>query len=112
MDEKCIIDPERDCIGKEYELKLENRIKNLEDWRDDSKVFHSKFYDWQREQIARDAKLDEQLNNMGDDIKKLVTWQEGQQAKPSKRWDNLLDNLIWLIVGGAVVWILSGMPGV
>lgn len=112
MDEKCIIDPERDCIGKEYALKLENRIKNLEDWRDDSKVFHSKFYDWQREQIAREAKLDEQLNNMGDDIKKLVTWQEGQQAKPSKRWDNLLDNLIWLIVGGAVVWILSGMPGV
>ena len=64
MPDKCIVDPERDCIGKAAAAKLEARILALEEWRDDSKQFHAKFYDWQREQIARDAKLDEQLNNM------------------------------------------------
>ena len=56
---KCIIDPERDCIGKAAALKLESRIENLERWQQDSKKFHNAFYDWQREQIAREAKLDE-----------------------------------------------------
>lgn len=61
MDEKCIIDPERDCIGKAEAAKLEGRIKALEDWREDSKNFHAKFYDWQREQIAA---LKQEILNM------------------------------------------------
>ena len=44
-DEKCIIDPERDCIGKAAAAKLEARIEALETWRDDSKKFHNAFYD-------------------------------------------------------------------
>ena len=31
MDEKCILDPQRDCIGKAEAAKLEGRIKALED---------------------------------------------------------------------------------
>ena len=35
MDDKCILDPQRDCIGKTEAAKLEGRIKALEDWRED-----------------------------------------------------------------------------
>ena len=35
MDEKCILDPQRDCIGKAEAAKLEGRIKALEDWREE-----------------------------------------------------------------------------
>ena len=59
-DEKCVIDPRHDCFGLEAAARLEGRIKALEDWQQDSKKFHNSFYDWQREQIAREAKLDEQ----------------------------------------------------
>ena len=97
--EKCIVDPERDCIGKAAAAKLEGRTKALEDWREDSKDFHAKFYDWQREQIARDAKLDEQLSNMDKNINKLVAWQEGQQAKPAKRWETVIAAVITGVVG-------------
>ena len=31
MPDKCIVDPERDCIGKAAAAKLEGRIKALED---------------------------------------------------------------------------------
>ena len=52
MEEKCILDPQRDCIGKAEAAKLEGRIKALEEWREDSKDFHAKFYDWQRQHHA------------------------------------------------------------
>lgn len=64
MPEKCVVDPERDCIGKAAAALLEKRIEDLEAWQRDSKKFHRDFYDWQRTQIARDARLDEQLNNI------------------------------------------------
>lgn len=44
MDDKCIINPERDCIGKEYAIRLEGRIESLEKWQADSKKFHRQLY--------------------------------------------------------------------
>lgn len=44
MPDKCIVDPERDCIGKAAAAKLEGRIKALEEWKEDSKRFHTDFY--------------------------------------------------------------------
>ena len=76
MAEKCIVDPERDCIGKAAAALLEKRIEDLEAWQRDSKKFHRDFYDWQRTQIARDARLDEQLSNMNDNISKILAKQE------------------------------------
>ena len=107
MPDKCIVDPERDCIGKAAAAKLEARIEALEEWRDDSKKFHAKFYDWQREQIARDAKLDEQLKNMERNINKLVTWQEGQQSKPGKRWEAIVDKAIWAVLAAVIAFVLA-----
>ena len=94
MDEKCIIDPQRDCIGKAEAAKLEGRIKALEDWKEDSKKFHNSFYDWQREQIAREAALDEKLSNMDVNIKKVLATQEACSLKPGKRWDAIVDKTI------------------
>ena len=107
MEDKCILDPQRDCIGKAEAAKLEGRIKALEDWREDSKDFHAKFYDWQREQIARDARLDEQLSNMDKNINKLVAWQEGQQAAPKRRWDAIVDKAIWAVLAAVIAFLLA-----
>lgn len=102
-EEKCIIDPERDCIGKAAAAKLEARIETLERWQEDSKKFHNTFYDWQREQIARDAKLDEQLKSINTNIAKMLTWQESEQSKPGKRWETV----IAAIIAAAVSFMLA-----
>lgn len=107
MDDKCIINPEQDCIGKNYAIKLEARIESLESWQRDSKKFHSDFYDWQRTQIARDAKLDEQLSNMDKNISKLLEKQESCDAKPGKRWDDLVDKAIWAVLAAVIAFILA-----
>lgn len=98
-DDKCILDPERDCIGKAAAAKLEARIEALEEWQKDSKEFHHDFYDWQRQQIARDAKLDEKLSTMDTNIGKLVAWQESQQAQPAKRWETVITAIITGVIG-------------
>lgn len=107
MDEKCIIDPERDCIGKAAAARLEARIDALEHWRNSSEEFHEKFYEWQRKQAERDGKLDEQLSNMETSLNKLVARQESIDQKPGKRWDDLVDKAIWAVMAAVIAFILA-----
>ena len=107
MDNKCILDPERDCLGKAEAAKLEGRIAALEKWQEDSKDFHTKFYDWQREQIARDARLDEKLSGMDENIKKVLAKQESCELKPGKRWDASVDKAIWAVLAAVIAFFLA-----
>lgn len=106
-EEKCILNPERDCIGKAAAVKLEARIDALEAWQRDSKKFHNDFYDWQRTQIAREAKLDEKLGNMDANIQKLLAKQDACDAKPAKRWDAIVDKIIWAILAAFITYLLA-----
>ena len=108
-DEKCVRDPRHDCFGLEAAARLEGRIKALEDWQQDSKKFHNSFYDWQREQIAREAKLDEQLSNMNRNIQKLLDKQEEDAAKPGKLMDTLKNNAIWAILAAVIGFFLGNL---
>lgn len=108
-DEKCVRDPRHDCFGLEAAARLEGRIKALEDWQQDSKKFHNSFYDWQREQIAREAKLDEQLSNMNKNIQKLLDKQEEDDAKPGKLMDTLKNNAIWAILAAVIGFFLGNL---
>ena len=109
MDEKCVRDPRHDCFGLEAAARLEGRIKALEDWQQDSKKFHNSFYDWQREQIAREAKLDEQLSNMNRNIQKLLDKQEEDDAKPGKLMDTIKNNAIWAILAAIIGFFLGNL---
>lgn len=106
-DEHCILDPERDCIGKAAAALLEKRIEDLESWQKNSRKFHNDFYDWQRQQIARDAHIDEQLCHMSDNLAKIVAWQEAQLAKPAKRWDSIADKAIWAVLAAMIAFVLA-----
>lgn len=108
-DEKCVRDPRHDCFGLEAAARLEGRIKALEGWQQDSKKFHNSFYDWQREQIAREAKLDEQLSNMNRNIQKLLDKQEEDDAKPGKMMDTLKNNAIWAILAAVIGFFLGNL---
>lgn len=106
-DDKCILDPERDCIGKAAAAKLEARIEALEEWKDDSKKFHNDFYEWKNGQTARDATLDEKLNNMDANIKKVLEKQEACELKPGKRWDAIVDKAIWAVLAAIIAFVLA-----
>ena len=105
MEEPYIL--ERDGTGSARSLLLEKRIEALEAWQRDSKQFHNLFYDWQREQIAREAKLDEQLSSMNRDLKKLVSWREAEQSAPKKRWEAYTDRVVWAVLAAVIAFILA-----
>ena len=105
--DKCIINPELDCIGSAKVAVLAERVDRLEEWRDKSSRFQADFYDWQREQIARDARLDEQLKSMNSNIAKVLARQESQQAKPARRWENMMDKVIWAVLAAVIAFLLG-----
>ena len=107
MTDKCAIDPGRECLGLAEAALLRKRIENLEEWQKDSKKFHHDFYDWQRTQIARDATLDEKLNNMDANIKKVLEKQEACELKPGKRWDAIVDKAIWAVLAAIITFVLA-----
>ena len=106
-EEKCILDPERDCIGKAATAKLEARIEALEEWKDDSKKFHNDFFEWKNGQTARDAKLDEQLININKNVEKLLSQQEACTLKSGKRWDAIVDKVIWAVLAAVIAFVLA-----
>ena len=107
MEEKCVLEPGRPCIGKEAVIKLEMRVEALEKWQEGSREFHENFYNWQREQIAREAKLDEQIKTINQNLEKLVKWQEEEKEKPGKRWEGLVEKVIGLFVAAVVGFFLA-----
>lgn len=110
MDEKCVIDPQRDCIGYAKAVVLEQRIEMLEKWQSDSKDFHDRFDNWQRQQIDRDARIDEKLNYMSSNVEQLVNWQKEQQKKPARLIDNIKTNIIWAVIA-AILGLILGRVG-
>ena len=94
-----------DC--KQDVCPMEPRIKALEDWKSESKKFHNTFFDWQRDQIARDARLDVQLGGIETNLKKLVAWQDAQRDKPAKRLDSIAEKIVLCLVAAVVGYILA-----
>lgn len=107
MEDKCIIDLQRDCIGLAEATLLKKRIELLEEWKEKSSKFQEDFYKYQRIQIERDARLDERLINMDNNLRKVVEWQEDQQKKPAKRWESVADKVLMMVVGAVVAFVLT-----
>ena len=109
-DEKCVVYPDQGrCLGLAEAALLRKRIEDLEEWQKDSKKFHNDFYDWQRTQIARDAKLDERLETMNRNIEKLLTKQEACDAKPGRFIDSLKTNAVQTILAGIIGFLLAAL---
>ena len=106
-EDKCILDPQRDCIGKAEAAKLAMRIEALERWKDDSKQFHKDFYAWQLKQEKRDSALDEKLSNMESSLEKLLSRQNEADQKPRKRLDDIVDKCVWAVLAAVIAFILA-----
>ena len=106
-EEKCLMDPERDCLGKAATALLEKRIADLEKDREKQTAFRESYYAEQRARIKRDAELDAKISGMDEKLDKLVSWQDGQQAAPKRRWDAIVDKAIWAVLAAVIAFVLA-----
>lgn len=76
----------------------EGRIKKLES---ESAVLHK---------LATSvAVMAEQLKTMNTSVLTLTTEVEELKEKPGKRWDNLIDKVIWGVAGAVLAYILASI---
>ena len=48
---------------------------------------------------------------MGESVDRLVKKVDVLEAKPAKRWDSLVDKILFAAAGAFIAWALSGAPG-
>ena len=48
---------------------------------------------------------------MGESVDRLVGKMDAIESKPVKRWDGLVDKLLFTVAGAVLVWIIQGGPG-
>jgi hypothetical protein len=44
---------------------------------------------------------------MDEKLDKLLSWQEEQRSKPVKRWDTLVDKVVWAVVAAVIAFFLG-----
>lgn len=106
-DEKCIVNPERDCIGKAAAIKLESRIERLEDGQKKESEFRELYYKERLERAKRDAEMDVKISSMDEKLDKLLSKQEETDAKPGKFLDNIKSNIIWAVLAAFLGFVLG-----
>lgn len=77
-------------------LRNEGRIKKLEG---ESDTLH--------ELVTSVKVMAEQMKNMNNNFKNLAGDVEELKEKPGKRWDSVVDNIIWGVAGALLAFALS-----
>lgn len=53
------------------------------------------------------AVMAEQLKNVNQNVSTLTNEVEELKEKPAKRWDGLVNNIIWAVVGAVLAFVLA-----
>lgn len=110
-DEKCILDPQRDCLGLQKANMLE---KQMDEWRAQSRATHKEMFDRMRELEKAESARSEQYDNI---MEKLDTLTKSMAevtikvaditARPGKRWDAIVDKAIWAVLAAVIAFVLA-----
>lgn len=50
-------------------------------------------------------------DTMSDSVDRLTGKVEALESKPVRRWDGLVDKLLFAVAGAVIAWIAAGTPG-
>ena len=107
--DKCILDPERDCLGLIQAKKLEEDLSDLRSRNDSS---HKEFFDriailesHNKIQDVHYEHIIEKLSDITDKLASLGTRIAAIEIKPAKRWDGIVEKFIFTVIGAAASYI-------
>lgn len=87
--------------GHEHEIgSLKHRMDDVEK---DQKALN--------ELTASVRELAADQGNMKEDIREIKTDVKGLTSIPGKRWENLVDKLLFAVAGAVLAWLAAGGPG-
>lgn len=104
MEEKCTQFPNRECLGLQKANMLE---RQMEEYRRQSRETHGQLFDRIRELEKAEAARNEQYDNIMEKLDRLIAWQEAEQSGPKKRWDAIVDKVVWAVLAAVIAFILA-----
>ena len=117
-DDKCIVDPERDCIGKAAAAKLEARLdtleKTVEKNLDNASRTHKEFFERIRAietatavQTEQYKTILEKLDALTDSVSRVTSSVSDIQAEPGREWKELKGKVAWGIIGAVLAALVA-----
>lgn len=104
MPDKCILDPERDCLGL---MKARELGKDVNELRKQNSSSHERIFDRLGElekqegiQLVQYEHIMEKLEQLAGDVKEL-------KAKPGKRWEGIVEKAIGILVAAVLGFMLA-----
>lgn len=122
MDEKCILDPERDCIGKAAAAKLEARLglleRTVEKNHDNASRTHKEFFERIRAietatavQTEQYKTILEKLDALTDSVAKVTSSVSDIQAEPGRDWKDLKKSIRWAVLAAIIAAVMGFLLG-
>lgn len=122
MDEKCILDPERDCIGKAAAAKLEARLglleRTVEKNHDNASRTHKEFFERIRAietatavQTEQYKTILEKLDALTDSVTKVTSSVSDIQAEPGRDWKDLKKSIRWAVLAAIIAAVMGFLLG-
>lgn len=110
-DTKCIVNPERDCLGLH---KAEMLQKSLDTYVENARATHKEMFDRIRELEKSEARRDEQylqimekLDSLSAQIAAAMTDVGELKMKPARRWDDMTKQIISMVVAAVGAFLLG-----
>ena len=118
MDDKCILDPQRDCIGKAAAAKLEARLdtleKTVEKNHDNASRTHKEFFERIRAietatavQTEQYKTILEKLDALTDSVSRVTSSVSDIQAEPGREWKELKGKVACGIIGAVLAAMVA-----
>ena len=104
--EKCILDPERDCVSLERVEALEYQFREQ---REKSSATHKEFYNRIRELEKQNSVRDVQYKAIMEKLDCLTRTVNEIKDKSGRRWDMVVDKAIWAAVAAVIAFVLGRM---
>ena len=106
LPERCVIDPERDCVSLERVENLERQFSEFDKKAHDT---HKEFYNRIRELEKQNSVRDVQYKAIMEKLDCLTRTVNEIKDKSGKRWDMIVDKAIWAAVAAVIAFLLGRM---
>lgn len=104
MDEKCLLNPERDCYGLRKALEIEKELKDHAKHNTES---HERFFNRLEALEKQEGIQIVQYEHIMEKLDKLATDVAELKAKPARRWEGVVEKIIGVLVAAIVGFMLA-----
>lgn len=111
MEDKCIRFPESDCLGLHKAAELEKDLDELKadvgELRRQNSGTHERLFDRLNELENQEGIQREQYKHIMEKLTQLAIDMAEIKAKPGKRWEGIVEQIIGIVVAAVVGFMLA-----